>query len=311
MKNFALVGAAGYVAPRHMKAIKETGNDLLVALDKNDSVGVLDRYFPDTFFFTEEKLFTKYIEQLKRDENKKIDYFSVCSPNHLHDYHVSMALRAGANVICEKPLTLNPSNIDILEAVEKESAGTIYTILQLRLHPSIIKLKKRINQENKRQKYNVDLTYITARGNWYQNSWKGSQTKSGGIAINIGIHFFDMLLWLFGELKDSYLHVKEKNKMAGYLELERARIRWFLSIDKKTLPDVILKKGMPVYRSMIIDKQEISFTNGFTDLHTESYSEVLAKKGFKMQEARPSIELASLIRNSVKVNLGEKHFFLA
>ncbi|SEB69195.1 UDP-N-acetyl-2-amino-2-deoxyglucuronate dehydrogenase [Tenacibaculum sp. MAR_2009_124] len=310
MKNFALIGAAGYVAPRHMKAIKETGNNLVVALDKFDSVGVLDSYFPDAHFFTEYERFDRYIEKLKRKEGEKIDYFSICTPNYLHDSHVRMALRVGANAICEKPLVLNPWNIDALEAIEKESKGKIYTILQLRLHPAIIKLKRKIESENRKTKYDIDLTYITSRGNWYHNSWKGDQSKSGGIATNIGIHFFDMLLWVFGELQESFVHLKEDDKMAGYLEFQKARVRWYLSIDSNSLPKKAVYDEVKTYRSMIVDGVEIGFSEGFTDLHTKSYSSILSNLGFKISQARPSIELVSKVRNAEKVNLGQKHFLL-
>ncbi len=310
MKNFALIGAAGYIAPRHMKAIKETGNNLLVALDKFDSVGVLDSYFPNANFFTEYERFDRYVEKLKRKEGKGIDYFSICTPNYLHDSHVRMALRVGANAICEKPLVLNPWNIDALEAIEKESEGSVYTILQLRLHPSIIKLKEKIEKENKNNKYDVDLTYITSRGNWYHNSWKGDVGKSGGIATNIGVHFFDMLLWIFGDLQESIVHLKEVDKMAGYLELERARIRWYLSIDSNSLPKKYRNDGVRTYRSIVVDGEEVEFSNGFTNLHKDSYSLILSEAGFKIKEARPAIELISKIRKSEKVNLGQKHFLL-
>ena len=310
MKNFALIGAAGYIAPKHLKAIKETGNDLLVALDKFDSVGVLDRYFPNADFFTEYERFDRYIEKIKRKENKQIDYFSICTPNYLHDSHVRMALRVGANAICEKPLVLNPWNIDTLEAIEEESEGNIYTILQLRLHPSIVKLKEKVVKENKKEKYEIDLTYITSRGNWYHNSWKGNQSKSGGIATNIGIHFFDMLLWVFGSEQECVVHLKEEDKMAGYLELEKARIRWYLSIDSNSLPKEILETRTRTYRNMTIDGNEIDFSKGFSELHTESYRQILTNSGFTIKNARPSITLVSKIRNAEKLNVREKHFLL-
>ena len=310
MKNFAIIGVAGYVAPRHLKAIKETGNNLIAALDKSDSVGVLDNYFPDADFFIELERFDRHIEKLKRKENTRLDYLSICTPNYLHDSHIRFALRSGANAICEKPLVLNPWNLDVLEAVENESEGKINTILQLRLHPDIVALKEKVEREKKNEKYDVDLTYITSRGSWYHTSWKGEESKSGGIATNIGIHFFDMLLWVFGEVQECRVYLKEKDKMSGYLELEKARVRWYLSIDKNTLPKKNRELGQNTYRYMMINGKEIEFSDGFTDLHTKSYECILKGKGFGLLDAKPSVNLVYDIRNKERVNFGEKHFLL-
>nr|WP_299034726.1 Gfo/Idh/MocA family oxidoreductase [uncultured Tenacibaculum sp.] len=310
MKNFALIGAAGYIAPRHLKAIKDTNNVLVAALDKNDSVGILDSYFPKADFFVEFERFDRHIEKLKRQKNIQLDYLSICTPNYLHDSHIRMALRRGADAICEKPLVLNPWNIDALEAIEEESGKKINTILQLRLHPSIIALKEKITSENKKEKYDVDLTYITSRGNWYDVSWKGDESKSGGIATNIGIHFFDMLSWIFGNVQENIVHLREKDKSAGYLEFEKARVRWFLSIDEKTLPKNIQEIGQRTYRSITINNEEIEFSQGFMDLHTVSYQEILKGAGFGLSDARSSIEIVHKIRNKNLEIKGEKHLFL-
>ncbi|CAM1352071.1 Gfo/Idh/MocA family protein [Tenacibaculum ascidiaceicola] len=310
MKNFALIGAAGYIAPRHLKAIKDTNNVLIAALDKNDSVGIMDSYFPKADFFVEFERFDRHIEKLKRQQNIQLDYVSICTPNYLHDSHIRMALRRGADAICEKPLVLNPWNVDALEAIEKESGNQIHTILQLRLHPSIIALKNKIDKENKKEKYEVDLTYITSRGNWYDISWKGDESKSGGIATNIGVHFFDMLSWIFGRVQENIVHLREKHKASGYLEFENARVRWFLSIDEATLPKQIKEKGQRTYRSITVNGEEIEFSSGFTDLHTISYQEILKGNGFGLREARQSIEIVHDIRNSKLINTGEKHYLL-
>ncbi|MDY0781365.1 Gfo/Idh/MocA family oxidoreductase [Tenacibaculum sp. IB213877] len=307
MKNFALIGVAGYIAPRHLKAIKETGNNLIASLDKSDSVGIIDSYFPNSDFFIEFERFDRHIEKLKRQQNIQLDYVSICTPNYLHDSHIRMALRRGADAICEKPLVLNPWNIDALEAIEKESGNKINTILQLRLHPSIIALKNKIEKEKKNEKYEVDLTYITSRGNWYNISWKGDESKSGGVTTNIGVHFFDMLSWVFGDVQENIVHLREKDKAAGYLEFEKARVRWFLSIDEKTLPKNIQERGDRTYRSITIDGEEIEFSGGFTDLHTLSYQEILKGNGFGLKEARQSIEVVHDIRNVEVINTGEKH----
>ncbi|MFT7900762.1 Gfo/Idh/MocA family oxidoreductase [Tenacibaculum ascidiaceicola] len=310
MKNFALIGAAGYIAPRHLKAIKDTNNLLIAALDKNDSVGIIDSYFPQADFFVEFERFDRHVEKLKRQQNIQLDYVSICTPNYLHDSHIRMALRRGADAICEKPLVLNPWNVDALEAIEKETGNKINTILQLRLHPSIVALKNKIEREGKEEKYDVDLTYITSRGNWYDISWKGDESKSGGIATNIGVHFFDMLSWIFGNIQENKVHLREKHKASGYLEFESARVRWFLSIDEATLPKQIQEKGQRTYRSITVNGEEIEFSSGFTDLHTISYQEILKGKGFGLREARQSIEIVHDIRNSKLINTGEKHFLL-
>lgn len=295
MKNFALIGAAGYVAPRHMKAIKETGNNLVAALDKHDNVGILDSYFPDAHFFTEFERFDRHLDKLKR-KGQNVDYVSICSPNYLHDSHIRFALKHGADAICEKPLVLNPWNIDALSEIERETGKKIYTILQLRLHPSIIALRERIRNGPKDKVYDVDLRYITSRGNWYQISWKGDESKSGGIATNIGIHFFDMLIWIFGPVKTSDVEAHEKDHAKGHLELERARVRWFLSINFNHLPEKVKQGGKRTYRSLIIEDEELEFSEGFTDLHTLSYREILEGKGFGIQDARASIEVVQAIR---------------
>ncbi|WP_417857452.1 Gfo/Idh/MocA family protein [Xanthomarina gelatinilytica] len=306
MKNFALIGAAGYIAPRHLKAIKDTNNNLIAALDKFDSVGILDSYFPNADFFVEFERFDRHIEKLKR-KGTFLDYVSICTPNYLHDSHIRMALRSGADAICEKPLVLNPWNVDALGEIEKESGQKIYTILQLRLHPSIIALKQKIDIEKKDAKYDVDLTYITSRGNWYDISWKGDESKSGGIATNIGVHFYDMLSWIFGEVQENSVHLREKNKAAGYLEFEKARVRWFLSIDENDLPINIRKKEQRTYRSIVVNNEELEFSTGFTELHTDSYRKILEGKGFGLKEARQSIEIVHKIREVGLTTNGVKH----
>ncbi|MDO6743429.1 Gfo/Idh/MocA family oxidoreductase [Tenacibaculum soleae] len=310
MKNFALIGAAGYIAPRHLKAIKDTNSNLIAALDKFDSVGVMDSYFPKADFFVEFERFDRHIEKIKRQQNIQLDYVSICTPNYLHDSHIRMALRRGADAICEKPLVLNPWNVDALQAIEKESGNKINTILQLRLHPSIIALKNKVASENKKEKYDIDLTYITSRGNWYDVSWKGDESKSGGIATNIGVHFYDMLSWIFGDVQENLVHLREKDKSAGYLEFENARVRWFLSIDENSLPKQIQEVGQRTYRSITVDGEEIEFSGGFTELHTESYKGILKGNGFGLMDAKASIEIVHDIRNTELVNLGEKHLFL-
>ncbi len=298
-KNFALTGVAGYIAPRHLQAIKDTGNNLVAAVDPNDSVGILDKYFPNTSFFTEFERFDRHLEKLRRiSDEEKIHYLTVCSPNHLHDAHIRLALRIGADAICEKPLVLNPWNLDQLEELENEYQKKIYTILQLRVHPSLLELKKQI-ENSKKDKYEVDLSYITSRGLWYHFSWKGIKEKSGGIGTNIGIHFFDLLIWLFGNVKNYQVHLSNNYKMAGFLELERANVKWFLSIDKNDLPQNEIETGKPTFRSIKVDGEEIKFSEGFTDLHTKVYKEILAGKGFGISDARASIELAHKIRNAV------------
>ena len=310
MKNFALIGAAGYIAPRHLKAIKETGNNVIAALDKFDSVGVIDSYFPKADFFVEFERFDRHIEKLKRQQNIQLDYVSICTPNYLHDSHIRMALRRGADAICEKPLVLNPWNVDALEAIEKESGNKINSILQLRLHPSIIELKNKVEINKPNKKYDVDLTYITSRGNWYHSSWKGDESKSGGIATNIGVHFYDMLSWIFGEVQQNIVHLREQDKAAGYLEFENARVRWFLSIDENSLPKEIQEKEQRTYRSITVNGEEIEFSGGFTELHTKSYQEILNGNGFGLKDAKQSIEIVHEIRNNQLLNTGEKHPFL-
>lgn len=309
MKNFALTGVAGYIAPRHLQAIHATGNRLEAALDPHDSVGILDRYFPDCKFFTEFERFDRHLEKLRRaDEDKRVHYVSICSPNYLHDAHIRVALRAGAHAICEKPIVIKPWNLDAIEELIHETGGSISTVLQLRLHPALMALKERI-AGNGRAKHDVCLTYITPRGPWYHYSWKGMEERSGGVAMNIGIHFFDLLLWIFGKAQRSTVHLAHPSRMAGFLELERANVRWFLSIDRSDLPDGA--GAGSTFRSVIVDGEEVEFSEGFTDLHTRVYEQVLAGNGFGIAEARPSIELVYQIRNS-KVNTtdGMLHPFL-
>jgi len=299
MKNFALIGAAGYISPRHMKAIKETGNTLVAALDKFDSVGIIDSHFPQADFFTEFERFDRHIDKLRRT-GTKIDYVSICSPNYLHDSHIRFALRHQADAICEKPLVLNPWNVDALAEIEKETGRKVYTILQLRLHPAIQKLKREIESGPAGVVYDVDLNYVTARGKWYQHSWKGDESKSGGIATNIGIHFFDMLVWIFGAVKENILEKITDDRASGRLKLERASVKWFLSINSEDLPQAAVRNGKSTHRSLKIQSKEVEFSEGFTDLHTESYKEILAGRGFGLQEARASIEVAHRLRSSAR-----------
>lgn len=296
MKNFALVGAGGYIAPRHMKAIKDTGNNLIAALDKNDSVGILDSYFPEADFFTEFERFDRHVEKLKR-KGMPVDFVSVCSPNYLHDSHIRFGLRIGANVICEKPIVLNPWNIDALTEIEEETGNKIYTILQLRLHPAIIALKEKIDAEPKEKKHLIELDYITSRGHWYFASWKGDIQKSGGIATNIGVHFFDMLMWIFGDVKENIVTQHTKDTASGILSLQKATVKWRLSIDVNTLPPEVKAAGKRTYRILNIDGESFEFSEGFTELHTRSYEEILAGRGFGLAETRKSIELVHAIRN--------------
>ena len=309
MKNFALIGAAGYIAVRHMKAIKETNNNLIAALDKFDSVGIIDSYFPEADFFVDFERFDRHIDKLRRT-GKKIDYVSICTPNYLHDSHIRFGLKRGADVICEKPLVLNPWNVDALVEVEKETGKKINNILQLRLHPSLIELKKKIENGPKDKIYDIDLSYITSRGHWYFTSWKGELVKSGGIATNIGIHFFDMLSWIFGNVEKNIVHVSEPKRAAGYLELKQARVRWYLSVDYEAIPDEIKAKGQRTFRSITVNGKEIEFSGGFTDLHTLSYQEILKGNGFGLQEAKQSIITAHDIRNATPIGLnGDYHPF--
>ena len=302
-KNFALIGAAGYIAPRHMRAIYDTKNKLVAALDPSDSVGVMDRFSQDIAFFTEFERFDRHGEKLRRrGEDARLHYVSICSPNYLHDSHIRFALRIGADAICEKPLVLNPWNLDALSDFERESGRKIFNILQLRLHPSILALKKKIARSPKRQNYDIDLAYITSRGRWYFTSWKGDNSKSGGIASNIGVHFFDMLTWIFGPCMRQRVHVSEDRRMAGVLELETANVRWFLSVDRDDLPPDEVSKGKMTYRSITVDGDELEFSEGFGDLHTMVYADILAGGGFGLEDARRSIELVYELRNSKPVS---------
>lgn len=293
--NFALIGASGFVAPRHMRAIKETGHQLLAAFDPNDSVGILDSYFPDADFFTEYERFDRHLEKLKR-QGMPLDYISVCSPNYLHDAHIRFGLRLGANVICEKPLVLNPWNIEALKMVEKEHRRKVSTILQLRLHPAIQTLREEISNTPKGNIHEVELTYITSRGKWYFASWKGDIQKSGGIATNIGIHFFDMLQWIFGPVKDNLVHLHSHDRAAGVLVLERARVRWFLSIHPGTLPEAVTAQGGRTFRAMTVNQRTIEFSEGFTDLHTLSYRQILNGQGFGLEDSAPAVQIVHDIR---------------
>lgn len=308
VQNFALIGAAGYIAPRHMRAIKETGNNLVAALDLFDSVGIIDSFFPDADFFTEPERFDRHIDKRRRTNNNKIDYVSICSPNYLHDAHIRLALRNSAHAISEKPLVLNPWNIDALEEIERETGKRIYNILQLRHHKAIKKLKEKLDNDKSGKIYDIDLSYITSRGNWYFISWKGYPEKSGGVATNIGVHFYDMLTYIFGDVKQSIVHVSEPNTNAGFLQLEKANVRWFLSVDDKNLPEEAIKKDMRTYRSIKIEGEEIEFSDGFTDLHTVSYQHILDGKGFGLKHARQSINLVHDIRNTRPVGIrGDYH----
>jgi UDP-N-acetyl-2-amino-2-deoxyglucuronate dehydrogenase len=295
MKNFALIGAAGFVAPRHLKAIRDTGNNLVAALDKHDNVGILDSYFPNADFFTEFERFDRHLDKIKR-KGDKVDYVSICSPNYLHDSHIRFALKYGAHAICEKPLVLNPWNLEALQEIERETGKKVYTILQLRLHPSIIALRERIKNGPKDKVYDVDLQYMTSRGHWYHSSWKGDLAKSGGIATNIGIHFFDMLMWVFGGLKEQKVESQSSDHASGTMRLEQANVKWFLSINYDHIPADVKAQGKRTFRTLSMEGEEIEFSDGFTDLHTRSYSEILAGKGFGLTDAAPSIALVHDIR---------------
>lgn len=308
VKRFALIGVGGYIAPRHMQAIKDTGNVMVACLDKNDSVGIIDTYFPDADFFTEFERFDRHIEKLRREKGQKIDYVSICSPNYLHDAHVRFALRIGADAICEKPLVLNPWNVDALEEIAEEKGRNVFAILQLRIHPTMVKLKAQIDESPRDRKHDIDLAYITARGHWYMVSWKGDIGKSGGIATNIGIHFFDVLQWIFGKVEYNIVHVDEPNKTAGLLELEKARVRWFLSLDRHDLPVQPDDDKPKTHRSITIDGDEIEFSDGFANLHTKNYQDILNGKGFNIQDAKPAIEIVSTIRHTKPTGLkGDYH----
>ncbi|MCK9400401.1 MAG: Gfo/Idh/MocA family oxidoreductase [Bacteroidales bacterium] len=310
-QNFALIGAAGFIAPRHMKAIKDTGNNLVAAVDPFDCVGIIDTYFPDTNFFVETERFDRHLDKLRRKGENKVDYVSICSPNYLHDAHIRLALRNEAHAICEKPLVLNPWNVDALHEIEIETGKKINVILQLRFHPAILELKKRIESGPKDKIYDVDLTYITSRGKWYYISWKGDVEKSGGVATNIGIHFFDMLSLVFGATKENIVHYSDRYSAAGFLHLERARVRWFLSLVYSTLPEEVKATGQRTYRSIRIEGEEMEFSGGFTELHTESYRKILAGDGYDVEDARQSINTAFEIRNAIPVGKkGDYHPFL-
>lgn len=307
-RKFALIGAGGYIAPRHMQAINETGNELAVALDKHDSVGILDRYSPDADFFVEFERFDRHVNKLQRQDATRLDYLSICSPNYLHDSHARFGLKNGMDVICEKPLVLNPWNAEALQEIEQETNKKVNVILQLRLHPSIIALKKKIEEGPKDQVYDIDLTYITSRGNWYYISWKGDKNKSGGIATNIGVHFFDMLQWIFGDVHENVVHLSDQDKAAGFLRLDRARVRWFLSANAQCLPQSAVATGKRTYRSLTIDNEEIEFSDGFEDLHVQSYRQILSGQGFSIADAMPAIEIVYGVRTATAVGLkGEHH----
>ena len=311
-KNFALIGAAGYIAPRHMQAIKATGHNLVAAFDPNDSVGIIDSHFPDADFFTEFERFDRHIDKCRRaDNDKRIHFVSICSPNYLHDSHMRFALRSGADAICEKPLVLNPWNIDALREIEKDTGRKINTILQLRLHPAINALRDKVRQSPLNTKFDVDLTYITSRGKWYLQSWKGEEKKSGGIATNIGVHFYDMLHYVFGSLQQNIVHLSSHTKAAGYLEYSRARVRWFLSIDANDVPTGERAKGKRTFRAITANGENVEFSDGFTDLHTRSYEEIMAGRGFGLENNRVAIETVAHIRQSSVVSNGEIHPFVA
>jgi UDP-N-acetyl-2-amino-2-deoxyglucuronate dehydrogenase len=307
MQNFALIGAAGYIAPRHLKAIADTGNTLLAAYDKFDSVGRLDSSFPDCSFFTEQEQFDRYCSKRQRTDNP-LHWLSICTPNYTHDAFIRYGLRLGCNVICEKPLVLNPYNIDNLVELEKETGHQAYTILQLRLHDSIVALKKKVDEGPQDKVYDVDLTYITSRGKWYYSSWKGDVHKSGGVATNIGVHFYDMLQWIFGPVEENIVHVMSHDRVAGFLRLKKARVRYFLSINAACLPPNAVQGEKRTYRTIMIDGDEFEFSQGFTELHTKSYQEILAGRGFRISEARNCIQIVSDIRHSTPIGLkGDYH----
>ena len=298
-RNFAITGVAGYIAPRHLKAIRDTGNQVVAAVDLNDSVGFLDQYGFDIRFFTEIERLDRHLEKLRRGpESQRVHYLSICSPNYLHDAHCRLALRVGADAICEKPLVVNPWNLDALQELEGETKRRIWTVLQLRIHPKLVALRNALRSQSSSVRHDVVLTYITARGGWYHASWKGSEEKSGGIATNIGIHLFDLLWWLFGDAEACTVHVYGPKQMAGFIEFERARVRWFLSVDPADLPFPAVPGKVSTFRSIVIDGEEVEFTDGFADLHTRIYEEILAGRGFGIDDARPSIELAHRIRTA-------------
>lgn len=307
MNNFALIGAAGYIAPRHIKAIADTGNNLMVAYDRFDSVGRLDSSFPECSFFTENEQFDRFCSKQMKTEDP-LNWTAICTPNYTHDAFIRYGLRLGTDVICEKPLVINPYNMDNLIEIEKETGHKAYTILQLRLHDSIAALKKKVEEGPKDKIYDVDLTYITSRGKWYYASWKGDIHKSGGIATNIGVHFYDMLQWIFGPVKQNIVHVMSFDRVAGYLELEKARVRYFLSINADCLPENAVQGEKKTYRTINIDGNEFEFSAGFTELHTKSYQKILSGEGFRISEARNCIQIVSDIRHSTPIGLkGDYH----
>ena len=308
--NMALIGAAGYIAPRHMQAMKATGCTLAAAFDPSDSVGIIDSHFPDASFFTEFERFDRHIDKLRRRSDEKIEHVAICSPNYLHDSHIRFALRSDAHAICEKPLVLNPWNIDALAEIEAETGRRINTILQLRVHPAIVALRDRVRAAAGDRKHEVDLTYITSRGKWYLHSWKGDARKSGGIATNIGVHFFDMLHYVFGDLQRNEVHLSGATEAGGYLEYQHARVRWFLSIDAASLPPAVRDAGQRTYRSITVDGEEIEFSDGFTELHTRSYERILAGQGFGAEENRVAIETVARIRDGVTSAGGDRHPFV-
>ena len=312
-KNFALIGASGYIAPRHMQAITETGNELVAALDPYDGIGIMDSHFPQASFFTEFERFDRFVDKYHRENEKKIDYMAITTPNYLHDAHIRFALKSGCDAICEKPLVLNPHNIDQLKIIEQETGKKVNNILQLRLHPSIITLKEKVQkelEENPSKIYDIDLTYLTSRGKWYFVSWKGDESKSGGIASNIGVHFYDMLCWIFGDVEENIVHLKTPDANAGSFKLKHANVRWFLSVNYDYIPEEVRSAGQTTFRSITVDGDEIEFSGGFKDLHTRSYEEILAGNGFGLDEAYGSIRTVSTIRNTNPIGLkGEYHPF--
>ena len=312
-KNFALIGASGYIAPRHMQAIKDTGNNLVAALDPYDGIGIMDSYFPQASFFTEFERFDRFIDKWRRENEKKIEYVSIATPNYLHDAHIRFALRSGCDAICEKPLVLNPHNLEQLKLIESETEKKVNTILQLRLHPSIVALKEKVSHElekNPNKVYDIDLTYLTSRGKWYFISWKGDEAKSGGIASNIGVHFYDMLSWIFGEVEENIVHIKTPDTNSGILKLKNANVRWFLSVNYEYLPKDVREQGQTTFRSITVEGEEIEFSGGFKDLHTRSYEEILRGNSFGLDDATHSIDIVSQIRNMQPLGLkGDYHPF--
>jgi UDP-N-acetyl-2-amino-2-deoxyglucuronate dehydrogenase len=307
-RNFAIIGVAGYVAPRHLRAIKATGGRLVAALDKSESVGIMDSYFPEAAFFTEFERFDRHIEKLRRmEQEKRVHYVSICSPNYLHDAHIRFALRLHATPICEKPLVINPWNLDALQELEQEFSQKVYCVLQLRLHPTIIALREQIANSPSSKRHQVELTYVTSRGKWYFTSWKGNVEKSGGIATNIGVHFFDMLMWIFGKLQYQEVHYSEPSRMAGFLALERADVKWFLSVDCNDLPGEAAQQKKPTYRSIAVDGAEVEFSEGFTDLHNLVYEDILSGRGFGIEEVRPSIRLVFELRTAQPQRVSGPH----